>query len=233
MPRAAATFEAVAADEVRAACPSGCGSAACRSRRAARRRACAACPTRSFTSPVTPGPITCSQKLWPTWPLELPMPFGCSADFESSSRRADSSVDAASTTTLRLGRVVLAASRVSMKCDARWPCPSAGSTVHLARGGIGAHRQVAGVRAPDRSVRSANRRPRECRSRPCAVAGAAAEAAAAILVVLQAIGRDAGAILASARAAHLLERVAQLDLGAIQLGRAAGICCRADAADFP
>ena len=55
---------------------------------------------RSFTNPVMPGPITCSQKLCPTWPLELPIPFGCALDFDNSMRRVDSSVEAASTTTL-------------------------------------------------------------------------------------------------------------------------------------
>src|SRR3989440_3631913 len=42
----------------------------------------------SFTSPVTPGPITCSQKLWPTCPLELPMPLG-----DRKSTRLNSSHD--------------------------------------------------------------------------------------------------------------------------------------------
>src|SRR5213080_222054 len=56
----------------------------------------------SFTSPVTPGPITCSQKLWPTCPLELPIPLGCCGERDNKSRRADARVDAATITTLAL-----------------------------------------------------------------------------------------------------------------------------------
>src|SRR2546430_9065309 len=43
--------------------------------------------------------MTCSQKLWPTWPLELPMPLGYCGERDSSIRRADSSVEAARITT--------------------------------------------------------------------------------------------------------------------------------------
>ena len=95
---AAAALEAVAADEVRlpvlevaeARHVEAAGPAVVEGARLAH-----AGPSRG---PTTPGPITCSQKLWPTWPLELPMPFGCGVDRESSRMRVDSRVDAPRTT---------------------------------------------------------------------------------------------------------------------------------------
>jgi hypothetical protein len=53
-------------------------------------------------TPLAPGPMTCSQKYRPTTPDEFASPRTQSADFDSSSSRVDSSVDAASTTTRAL-----------------------------------------------------------------------------------------------------------------------------------
>src|ERR1043166_7941942 len=55
--------------------------------------------------------MTCSQKLWPTWPLELPIPLGCCGDLDSSRRRADSSVVAARITTFALASYDLRVTR--------------------------------------------------------------------------------------------------------------------------
>ena len=79
---------------------------------------------------------------------------------------------------------------------------------------VGAEGQVAGVvggidQAGGRIERGVNV------ATALALAGAAAETAAAIFVVLQAVGGDAGAILRE-HAAHFLQCLAQRDFGAVQ-----------------
>ena len=160
--------------------------------------------------------MRCSQKLWPTWLLELPMPFGCCDDLERSSRRADSSVLAATTTTFAFASSDLC---VWLSTNATpLALPVFLSTSDLVRGGVRAEREIARVhRGIDQSRRRIERGVDVAAAGP-APAGAAAEALAAVLV-LHAVGRDAGAVRRG-DASHRLERLAQLDLARVHLVRA-------------
>ena len=151
-------------------------------------------------------------------------------DFDSSSSRADSSVEAATH-----HRLSPSASNVRplrrRRTPRRAPCRS-WIDQDLARDGVGSQRQVPGVHRRIDETGGRIEGGVDVAPARAAAARAASEAPAAVLVVLQPVGRHAGTV-GRENAVHLLQRVAQRHFGAVQPGRDAGRGCRADTAGSP